>query len=486
MSKIKTVGIIGGGVSGLTAGGLLSREGLNVRLFEANDKLGGCCANTELGGYTFNDGAMFLILPRILDYIFKRLGLDRPSLLPLRKIKAPFSTTLPDGTIVLFDDNKGVTIEKSNGTLNIIKLQKEIESMLKNWEPVLNLFADDIFLHPFSFWRFLVKGWRHLHMIRGTVASELNKLFSDEAVRAAMSAALFYIGVPPHKTPVLSLLGLVAIQSEGMYLPEGGMGKIPEAMSLSLENNGGEIHLNSKTDKIVLKNGRVYGLEVEGQDLVELDAVISTVSGMKTFGSLLNPEDVPKDMKRKVQSAPLSSKALVIQLGLSNKVDVHSHINNICPLMEEQYEVFMPDENEVKWLVYYVPTVSMPELAPPGGSIIELFPAIKQDVPANDWDEQKKEKIVESALSAFSSRYDIDIAVKRVISPKDYQDSMHLYKGAVYGLSPASYPRALFPHNPRIRGLYQAGQTTYPGYGVGAAAMSGIFAAEALLKTEGI
>ncbi len=486
MSKINTTAIIGGGVSGLSAGGLLSRKGFRVKLFEANNKLGGCCASTKLGGYTFHDGAMFLILPKILDYLYERLGLDRHSLLPLREIIAISETILPDGTVVLFDDRLGVTIKKNNGDVNRIKLQKEIDSMLRKWEPVLRFFTDDIFIHPFSFWRFIVKGWRHLYKVHGTVASELSKLFGDEAVRAAMSGALLYTGEPPQKTPVLSILGLIAMHSKGMYLPEGGMGKIPETMSLSIKNNGGEIFLNSKINNIVVKNGRVCGLEVDGQGLVEVDAVISTVSGMITFGSLLNPEDVPKNMKRKVQSTPLSIKTLIIQLGLSNKVDVGSHFNSIIPMMEEQYKMFMPDEDEVKWHVYYVPTVTMPELAPRGGSIIDLFPPIKQDMPADAWDEQKKERIVESALKTLSDKHDIDIAVKRVISPKDFQDTMHLYKGAAYGLSPASYPRALFPHNPQIHGLYQAGQTTYPGYGVGAAAMSGIFAAEALMKTVGI
>ena len=99
MGKIKTVGIIGGGVSGLSAGGLLSRQGIKVKLFEANDKLGGCCANTKIGGYTFNDGAGYLCLPGILDHVFEKLGLDRPSILPLRKVTA-HQTTLPDGTVV--------------------------------------------------------------------------------------------------------------------------------------------------------------------------------------------------------------------------------------------------------------------------------------------------------------------------------------------------------------------------------------------------
>lgn len=485
MSKIKTIAIIGGGVSGLSAGGLLSRRGLRVKLFEANEKLGGCCANTNIGGYTFNDGALYLALPGMLDHVFERLGLDRSSVLPLRKIVANETTTLPDGTVVSIADGLKVTVKKRDGQANRTTLEKELRIMLKKWEPVLHLFADDIIVHPFSLSRIMVKGWRHLHKFRGTVASEINKLFSDEAVQAAMSGVLLYTGLPPQKTPVFQLLGLVAMLSDGFYLPEGGMGKIPEALSQSLKNNGGEIYLNSKVRKIRVKNGRVDGLEVEGQGLVEVDGVISTVSGMVTFGSLLNPEDIPPAMGRKVQDAPLSHKALCLQLGLSNRLGPCSHSNSIFPTMDEQYKVFTAAEDDLKWFNYTVPTVTMPELAPQGGSIIEMFLPIHQNLPVDDWDEQKKGKVVESAIMALSRVHKVNIAVKRALSPKDFQDRMHFYKGALYGLSPAADPRTLFPHNPPIAGLYQAGQTTYPGYGLSPAAMSGIFAAEALMKTGG-
>lgn len=69
-----------------------------------------------------------------------------------------------------------------------------------------------------------------------------------------------------------------------------------------------------------------------------------------------------------------------------------------------------------------------------------------------------------------------------MLSPRYYRDRLHLYKGAVYGLSPSADPRKLFPHKTSIPGLYLAGQTTFPGYGVGMAAMSGILSAEALLS----
>ncbi len=189
-------------------------------------------------------------------------------------------------------------------------------------------------------------------------------------------------------------------------------------------------------------------------------------------------------MRRKVQNAPLSHKTLCLQMGLSNMINATSHSNSILPMMDEQYKVFMPDVDELKWFNYTVPTVTMPELAPRDRSIIEMFLPVRQDLPVDDWDEQKKEEVVESAVRALTRIHNIGIAVKRVLSPKDFQERMHFYKGALYGLSPAADPRALFTHNTPILGLYQAGQTTYPGYGVAPAAMSGIFAAEALMKTE--
>jgi phytoene desaturase len=313
------------------------------------------------------------------------------------------------------------------------------------------------------------------------VASELNQFLSDEALRAAMSGVLLFTGLPPQQTPVVSILGLIALLSEGFFLPEGGMGKIPEALSQALKLNGGEIWLNSKIDKIIVKNGRVRGAAVAGQGLIEAEAVISTVSGMVTFSSLLPPEAVPAALRRKVRQAPLSHKALAIQLGLSNPMDGCSHANSILPLMDEQTDVFRPYEDEVKWPIYFVPTVTMPELAPPGGSIIEMFPPISQDRPIHEWDEAKKEKAVAAAVKALARLHPLDIVVTRVLSPRDYQERLHLYQGAVYGLSPVADPGAQFPYRPPIPGLYQAGQTTYPGYGIAPAAMSGILAAETLM-----
>jgi phytoene desaturase len=484
MLKTRTVAVIGGGLAGLAAARLLCLRGMAVTLYEANGKLGGCCATTRVGGYTFNDGALFMALPRMLDRVFDRLELDRRSLLPLRRISALQRTVLPDGTVVTFGEEADVSLEGDGGAAATAKAREELQGFLRKWDPLLHLLADDILVHPLSLPRLVSKGWRHLHLLRGTAASHLNDSFSNEAVRAAMSGTLLYTGIRPDKVPAALLLSLAAMFRQGYFIPEGGMGSIPEALGHAVREQGGEIHLNSNVNRILVKDGRVYGIDVENAGVVPVDAVISTTSGMHTFGSLLSERDIPAKMARKVRRAILSHKGFVLQLGLSNKIDSGSYGNSVLPLLGDQSQLFLPDQHQLRWPIYMVPTIAMPELAPPGGSIVEVFPPIRQDLTAGDWSEDRKEKVAAQAIERLKGIHKMDIAVRRILSPKEFQNSAHLYAGALYGLSPAASPAMMFKYRNPIRALYQAGQTTWPGFGVASAGMSGIMAAEALFRDE--
>jgi phytoene dehydrogenase-like protein len=216
---------------------------------------------------------------------------------------------------------------------------------------------------------------------------------------------------------------------------------------------------------------------------VDAGTIISTASGMLTFDSLMHRADVPSRMKRRVRRAPLSHKAICLQFGLSNEIRARGHLNMTLPMMGQQAEIFAQSPQDVKSPVYFVPTLTTPELAPRGGSVIEMFHPVGREVAVDDWDDQAKERLTESAITALGRIHDLDIVATRVRSPRDFRDRMRLYQGALYGLSPAAGPREQFPHNPPVHGLYLAGQSTYPGYGVAASAMSGIFAAEAVMAT---
>jgi phytoene desaturase len=486
MGRTKTVAIIGAGMAGLAAANLLSARGVAVRLFEANAKVGGCCATTRIGGYTFNDGAIYLAMPGMLDHLFGMLGLDRGHLLPLKRISPCQFAALPDGTTVTIGEGPALAISVKQDAAATVKLQSELEGFLKKWEPTLRLFADDIMIHPLSLPHLLAKGWRHLSMLRGTAASHLNSSFSSEAVRAALAGALLYAGAPPDEMPAALLLGLVAMLRDGYFLPQGGMGRMPEVLSDALKARGGDIHLNSSIRRILVSGGRAHAVEVEHEGVVEVDAVISTTSAMHTYGTLLSRGDLPARMARRVQKAPLSHKGFVLQLGLSNKIETRSHTNCVLPWLSDQYQVFQPSADSLRWPIYTVPTVTLPELAPPGCSLIEMFPSIDQNIPPDGWDAARKEEVVAHAVERLRRDHDVRVAVCRVLSPKEFQDGAHLYAGALYGLSPVAGPRALFMHRSPIRGLYQAGQTTWPGFGVVGAGISGLLAAETLMRHESL
>jgi phytoene desaturase len=181
--------------------------------------------------------------------------------------------------------------------------------------------------------------------------------------------------------PVSTLLGLVATISDGIYVPEGGMGKVAEVLNRALKSRGVPVFLNMGIDKIVIDNGVVCGVELKNGERVDAAAVISTASGMLTFGAMLAKEYVPASIQRKLAHAPLSHRSVSLQFGLSNTIDAPAHNISVLPWMTQQGELFLQEGREFNFPVYSVPTRTLPELAAKRGSIIEVFYPVRADLP---------------------------------------------------------------------------------------------------------
>lgn len=479
MRSANHVVVIGGGLAGMSAGITLLQKGRAVTLLEANPRLGGCCATTRVGGFTFNDGAVYVALPELLDAAFERLGMERAARLPLRQITALQTSRVAGGQTVTFRPGGHIRVARAGAAPLRAATEPNPDALrlLQKWRPLLDLLIKDVIVRPFSLPRLLWKGWRELPKLRGTVASELDRMIADPAVRAALGSVTLYTGLPPERTPAMQLIGLVAMLADRFFLPEGGMGAIRDVVAARLAELGGSVRLAAPVERIVVENGRVTGVVVAGHRIAA-DAVVSTVSAVTTYGSLLPPEHVPVAMRRKAASAPLSQKALSVQLGLHNRIDADSHFMGYLPEMGRLGALLAPDPGDPGWLSYIVPTVTLPGLAANGGSIVEMFPPIDQSVPADRWDPQRAQDVAADAIERLSRLHQIDVAVTRVRSPGDFQRDLRLHEGAIYGLSPVADAGARFPHKGVIEGLYLAGQTTYPGYGVAPAMLSGAFAAD--------
>ncbi|MFB9862231.1 phytoene desaturase family protein [Rufibacter immobilis] len=93
------VAVIGAGFGGLTAATLLAKAGLQVAVVEQNNYPGGCASSYKRKGYWFETGATTLVgldqgMP--LRYLFEELNLQ----IPLLRLEIPMQVRLPDGTLL--------------------------------------------------------------------------------------------------------------------------------------------------------------------------------------------------------------------------------------------------------------------------------------------------------------------------------------------------------------------------------------------------
>jgi phytoene desaturase len=68
------VAVVGGGLGGLSAAGLLAREGLDVTLFEQGAALGGKAQAVRFGDTVLDTGPTLLTLPAVVRETFEKLG----------------------------------------------------------------------------------------------------------------------------------------------------------------------------------------------------------------------------------------------------------------------------------------------------------------------------------------------------------------------------------------------------------------------------
>jgi len=466
--------VIGAGVAGLTAAAALARAGMDVTVLEARSSVGGCCGTTDVCGYRFNDGAQFIMLPQLVRMVLEHLGID-PGLLALHRARTPLRTELADGTCVLLHPD--LRVERLGGSFDQHKAQAEVERCLDRWRPLLTaLSGDDWLLGPLRLADVARRLGPHLPRFGRSLQAELEALFSQPAFRAVMAGQLVFAGAPARRFPAASILALVSMLSDGLYLPEGGMGRFPGLLAEAVCHQGGTIAVGTP---VVRLRPQATGLIVDasGSDPLSCRAVISTVSPYTTMGRMLPGTTLPWAWRRRLARPRISLKVFSVQLGLRGGVDALSHLNHHLPGASRLDDYFAPSPTKLEWVYASVPSLVAPGLAPPDGSVVELYPAIRQDEAAARWDAARREQFAGQTLAWLNARQPVEIAVQRVRSPLEFEEQLGLVEGGIYGVDPAAGFGALFPQRTPVPGLLLAGQSCFPGFGVPMAAVSGLRAA---------
>jgi phytoene dehydrogenase-like protein len=277
-------------------------------------------------------------------------------------------------------------------------------------------------------------------------------------------------------------------QRRGWTIPEGGSGRLTEALVRSIADDGGTVLCERPVARLLLEGGRCVGVETEGGERFRArEGVVSTIH-VKHLVEMAPPEAWGEDFLYGIATYDLGLSGFAVYLAATQPPvfetpdGPRSSVSAGLAGWPEQLlehgrrirdEVYDPDP---AWVLVATPTLVDPSRAPVGRHTVKLLSAQSWRPPNGEpsWDDVKlrqADRQLERLRAVAPGFADGAILTRLVKSPDDIERSnRHMIRGTFHGghRGPAQMG-ALRPapgwgqHRMPIEGLYQTGGTTHPG-----------------------
>lgn len=250
------IGIIGGGIAGLTTAYELSKRGYKVSVFERNAGLGGQMATFEVGGERLEKFYHHIFTGDVdLIRLIEELGLSQK----LRWLESrvgnyyqgkiyPFATPLD---LLRFSPLSLI----SRIRLGLVSLWLQ---RYKNWHNLESTTARD---------------WIVKYAGRNSAEVVWEPLLRGKFGERSNDVGMVWFWGKIHLRMASRSRGM---QKEKLGYLMGSFGLITDTLAQRIKNAGGEIYTSSPVEHISVEGNRVRGLKVRKQ-LVPFDAVIATI-----------------------------------------------------------------------------------------------------------------------------------------------------------------------------------------------------------------
>ncbi|MDR9402908.1 MAG: NAD(P)/FAD-dependent oxidoreductase [Halothece sp. Uz-M2-17] len=480
--------IIGSGIGGLTAGGLLAYYGHNVLICESHSIPGGAAHSFTRKGFRFDSGPSF----------YAGIGTDQDSLNPLQQVlnllgesieTVPYDPLgefhFPEGTFAAYQDNNQYCREIANITAQGAKeYQAFVQEMLGLYAalkeiPAIELRPDWKILQVLfpkylpSLFKFLPK----LPLVASSVGDMAQKTVQDPWVKRLIDLECFLLsGLKAEGTIAPEIAFMLGERSRvGVEYPVGGSGAIVEALVRGFQRWGGELRLNAHVEKILVRDGQTQGIRLRNGETLSAPIIISNATLWDTYSQLLSPQDLPPSFREKSLATPAVESFMHLHLGIDasglDKINGHHVV-----VHDSNQDLTTPGNT----CMISIPTVWDADLAPSGQHLIhaytlEPYHGWQRD---DEYPQQKRAKAesLYQALEKIIPDVRDRVTLELIGSPLTHAHYLRRYQGTYGPAIPAG--EGLFPSDKTpISGLYRVGDSTLPGIGVPAVAASGILCA---------
>ncbi|MBU1096485.1 MAG: phytoene desaturase [Bacteroidetes bacterium] len=490
----KKVIIIGSGLGGLSTALRLSKHGYDITILEKHSTPGGRLNIINQDGFRFDMGPSFMSMTFEFDELFESAGVKNP--LRMEELD-PIYQVYFEGKQAPYKIFKDIKLLAKEFEAIEPDFENKIEKYLKRagefFNDTENIVVKSNFDNKLQYFLELSKvPKKHLPYLFRTMWSEVDKAFTSEEVKIIFSLVAFFLGATPFKTPsIYSLLNYTELKHNGYWRVKGGMYNIVEEIIKILMDRGVKIYTDTEIVKINNYNGKLNEIEDQNGKKWKADIIVSNSDAASFRGKILNRKNYDTGNLDKMNwtLAPFT-----IYLGVEGKINGLDHHNyflgkDFKKYADEIFTLTVSPENP-----YYYVNVSSKydsEAAPAGCENIFILCPVPDLRYKSNWDD--KEKLASSIIRDISTRtgFDIEknIITKKILTPKDWEGKLNLYRGSGLGLAHnLTQVGAFRPNNKdeNFKNLYYVGASTTPGTGLPMVVISSKLVTERIIKDDGI
>ncbi len=492
--------IIGAGHNGLVCACYLAKAGRRVLVLERRPVVGGAVVTEEVWpGYKIDLGSSVHLMihrtPIVADLQLDKYGLEYIEMDPWA------AYPLPDGRAICFHRDLRKTCESIAQVS--VKDAEAYEDFVNRWLPV-SRGVFEAFQKPPTMANF----GRHvifakspgdttseaLRMIVSGYGRLLKETFETPQMQAAMGWLAAQSGPAPTEPgtgPFAAWWG--AVHESGAKRAKGGSGMLTVALRRAFEAMGGTVLTDAPAERIVMEGGQARGVVARGETYTA-KAVVAACHVLTTFQTLLQPEDLPGDLGKRLKALNVGNGfGMTVRCAASELPDygagqphlVHQGMQLLCPTPEYLTDAYAdyvggyPSRHPPVLAMTF--TALDPSIAPPGKHIVQLwaqyFPYKRRD--RRSWDDAREEAADAICETLYAHAPNMRGAIENrfIQSPLDLERTLGLLNGNVMHLEMSLDQMFAFRPLPElseyktpIPGLFLTAASTHPGGGVFGAA----------------
>ena len=468
--------VIGSGFGGIAAALRLRAKGHKVTLIEKHPDLGGRARVFKKNGFTFDGGPTVITAPYLINELFDLFKKDPKDYIKLTPLKIWYQFIFEDKTKFDYSGNESEMknqIQKINKT-DVKGYEKLVNFTKKIFDKGFTELADVPFDKPFV----MMKQLPALLKLKSykSVYSLVSSYIQNEKLRRMLSMHPLLVGGNPFSTTSIYGLILYLEKKWGIHYSMGGTGNIIKGYEKLMNEVGIKILKESEVTKIISKNNKISGIQINNQIDIDADNVICNADPPAVYEKLLGQNKNNSILFNWKKNRMEYSMGLFVYYFGTKKIyeNVEHHTIKFGNKYKEHLDDIFDKKKLNQDISYYLhrPTATDKSMAPQGNDCFYVLVPVPNNQSKINWDiEGKKMKklVIEKMEKDLMPNLSENIVEDFYLTPDYFEKDLNTKYGSGFSIQPKFTQSAYFRFHNKSEvydGLYFVGAGTHPGAGV--------------------